>query len=124
MSSQNSQRFSGLQRCTQIGTLERMGTSKEYGELDSRISDLLAQKVSEREVKYRALAAETGMSLNRVGKILRKEPPPATLGEIDTIAKALGSSAGAVVSSAERAMTEISDESGFIPISRKSRRKE
>jgi transcriptional regulator with XRE-family HTH domain len=69
--------------------------------LDHAVAQILAAAVGSKDISRRALADLTGMSINRLGIILREEEPPATLGEVATIAYALGMSAGAVVRRAE-----------------------
>ncbi len=50
----------------------------------------------------RTMAASAEMSMNRLGKILRQEPPPASIGEFGAIAEVLGLSLGTVMLEAER----------------------
>lgn len=69
--------------------------------LDHAVAQILAAAVGSTDISRRHLADMTGMSINRLGIILREEEPPATLGEVATIAYALGMSAGAVVRRAE-----------------------
>lgn len=57
--------------------------------------------VEQSGVSRRDLASRTGISANRLGIILRREPPPATVGEVGQIAAALGTTASAVISEAE-----------------------
>ena len=54
----------------------------------------------------RDLARETGMSTNRIGIILRHEPPPATVGEVGLLAAAVGRTASAVIAEAEGPVSE------------------
>lgn len=79
---------------------DRMGTKKVHGPQDEAAVDVLRDEVDRQGVSYRALAARADMSLNRVGIILRKETPPATLGEVDQIAQALGLTLSEVVARA------------------------
>lgn len=78
-----------------------MGTSKGLDEADRNVAKELQRLVQETGLSYRDIAAKTGMSINRIGKILRQEPPPATMGEIHKIASAAGSTASQVVGRAE-----------------------
>lgn len=91
-----------LRPCTQLGTLVGMGTSKGLEPGDKAAAELLQELVTESGKSYRAIRDETGISINRIGKILRQEPPPASLGEVGLIARALGSSATEVVTRSER----------------------
>jgi transcriptional regulator with XRE-family HTH domain len=77
--------------------------------IDREISRLLAALVDEREISQRPLAEQAGMSHNRLGKILRGEEPPATNGEIDAIARALGRTASSIVREAEANLTSGSE---------------
>lgn len=79
-----------------------MGTKKKLEPADHAVADVLAEKVKESGLSYRAIREETGMSINRIGIILRKEPPPATIGEIGAIAGEIGLTASEIVGEAER----------------------
>lgn len=74
--------------------------------LDALVADYLSDGVRKSGLTYRQLSAATGMSINRIGIILRHEPPPATVGEISTLARALGLTASALVERAESADDE------------------
>ncbi|MCC4249532.1 helix-turn-helix domain-containing protein [Microbacterium testaceum] len=76
-------------------------TQKVLLDVDRRIAEILASLVESAGMSRRDLAARTGISANRLGIILRQEPPPATVGEVGQIAVALGTTAGAVISEAE-----------------------
>lgn len=76
-------------------------TQKALLDVDRRIAELLAMLVEQSGVSRRDLASRTGISANRLGIILRQEPPPATVGEVGQIAAALGTTASAVISEAE-----------------------
>ena len=67
-----------------------MGTRKEFEPIDEAVADLLGEAVTESGMSYRALRDATGLSINRIGIILRKEPPPATMGEIGALTDATG----------------------------------
>lgn len=71
-----------------MGTLSRM--AKNLLRMDSLIADYLRDGVRDAGKSYRDLAAETGMSINRIGIILRQEPPPVTVGELGLLAAAVG----------------------------------
>ena len=73
--------------------------------LDGAIADLLAAVVKSSGHTRRDLAQELGMSTNRIGIILRKEPPPATVGEVGLLASVVGQSASEVIAAAEKALS-------------------
>lgn len=77
-------------------------TQKTLLPIDARIAEILAEGVERAEITRRTLADMTGMSLNRLGIILRQEPPPATVGEVGAIARAIGTTASQVTAQAER----------------------
>ena len=51
---------------------------KDLEPVDIAAADALLSAMKEAGISQRQVARESGMSLNRVGIILRKEPPPAT----------------------------------------------
>lgn len=69
--------------------------------IDALIADQLIQGVRDAGLTYRQIAAATGMSINRLGIILRKEPPPATVGEIGLIAGCFGATPSEIILAAE-----------------------
>lgn len=69
--------------------------------MDAAIAGYLREAVDASDITYRELAARTGISLNRIGIILRQEPPPATIGEMGLIAGALGFTALELIARAE-----------------------
>lgn len=69
--------------------------------MDALIAEYLHQAVQDAGITYRKIAATTGMSINRIGIILRRESPPATLGEIGMIGSAVGLTASELVERAE-----------------------
>lgn len=89
-----------------MGTLSNVArTQKNLLDVDLRISEVLAELVDTAGISRRELASLTGISANRLGIILRQEPPPATVGEVGQIAGAVGSTASLVIARAE-AMTD------------------
>ncbi len=89
-----------------MGTLAIVArTQKHLLDVDLRISEVLAELVDAAGISRRELASLTGISANRLGIILRQEPPPATVGEVGQIATAVGSTASLVIARAE-ALTE------------------
>ena len=78
-----------------------MGTKKEFEPIDEAIAELLGKAVTNSGMTYRALRDATGLSINRIGIILRKEPPPATMGEIGAIAGATGRDVAQLVAHAD-----------------------
>ena len=78
-----------------------LGVAKNLLQIDELIADQLLTGVQNAELTYRQIAAATGMSINRLGIILRKEPPPATVGEVGLIARCFGSTASEIILAAE-----------------------
>ncbi len=95
-------------------------TSKELLPVDAQIAALLAQAVADAGLSQRELAALTGMSQNRLSTILRKDPPPATVGEVGVIAVAVGTTASAVIGRAE-AQASAQSAANITPITRNVR---
>lgn len=86
-----------------MGTLARMSdTPKKYGDIDVALSMVIADLLEKSGESLRVVAARAGMSHNRLGKIKRQETPPASPGELDRIAIALGTTASEVFAAAER----------------------
>lgn len=75
--------------------------AKQLHAVDATITRYLNEGRESAGLTYRQIAARTGMSINRIGIILRYESPPATLGEIRLIASSFNASASALVSRAE-----------------------
>lgn len=73
--------------------------------VDRRIGEILLDLVEQSGLSRRELAARTSLSANRLGIILRQEPPPATVGEVGQIAAVLGTTATAIITQAE--MTNV-----------------
>ncbi|GEM_PF-5911664 len=78
-----------------------LGVAKHLLPIDALIADQLIEGVRDAGLTYRQIAAATGMSINRLGIILRKEPPPATVGEVGLIAGCFGATASQIIVSAE-----------------------
>lgn len=74
---------------------------KELQSVDREIAAVLAEHVEQHGITRRELALATGMSTNRLGIILRQQPPPATVGEVGLISRAIGITASAVIAEAE-----------------------
>jgi transcriptional regulator with XRE-family HTH domain len=72
--------------------------------VDAAIADYIRNGVESAGLTYREIAAQTGMSINRIGIILRKEPPPATVGEISCIARTFGMKASDLIAEAETSL--------------------
>ncbi|MEN1976867.1 hypothetical protein [Cellulomonas olei] len=80
-----------------------MATSaKPIRSLDREVATLLLAAADASGMNRRTMAASAEMSMNRLGKILRQEPPPASIGEFGAIAEVLGLSLGEVMQEAER----------------------
>lgn len=75
---------------------------KELSEIDFLVQSLLAEAVEDAGLPQAELGKRTGMSQNRVGIILRRETPPASVGEIGSIAQEVGTSASSLIAEAER----------------------
>lgn len=75
---------------------------KGYGALDLAVSEVIAELLEASGRSLRDVAAAASMSHNRLGKIKRLDTPPASPGEVDRIAQALGTSASHVFRDAER----------------------
>ncbi|MBB5472531.1 hypothetical protein HF998_00845 [Cellulomonas hominis] len=84
-----------------------MATSaKPIRDLDREVAFLLLAAAEKSGMNRRTMAASAEMSMNRLGKILRQEPPPASIGEFGAIAQVLGLSLGEVMREAERRIEE------------------
>ena len=83
-------------------------TKKTLLPMDAAIAEYLRVGIYDSGLVYRQIAAATGMSTNRIGTILRKEPPPATVGEIGMLASVIGTTAAELVERAEAAMEDRS----------------
>jgi transcriptional regulator with XRE-family HTH domain len=77
--------------------------------MDALIAGYLLEAVQQSGVTYRQIASDTGMSINRIGIILRQESPPATLGEIGLIGSAVGLTASELVERAESVVRRPQD---------------
>ncbi|HEY0217913.1 MAG TPA: hypothetical protein VGC57_16095 [Cellulomonas sp.] len=77
-------------------------SAKPIRDLDREVATLLLAAAEESGMNRRTMAASAEMSMNRLGKILRQEPPPASIGEFGAIAEVLGLSLGTVMLEAER----------------------
>lgn len=82
-------------------------TPKRLGPLDSAIATILARAVASTGRTRRDLAADLGMSANRIGIILRHEPPPATVGEVGLLASVVGRTASDVTAEAEALVSDV-----------------
>jgi len=93
-----------------MGTLGGMSDKpKGYGALDTAVSEIVGEILAASGRGLRDVAAEAGMSHNRLGKIKRLETPPPTIGELDRIANALGVTASELFRQAEQriAMSDL-----------------
>lgn len=90
-----------------MGTIVHMSrTPKQYEGMDAAVAGILDSAVESSGQSLRSVAEKAGMSHNRLGKILRRDTPPPTVGEVDRIAVALGMTASEVFTLAE---SEVSD---------------
>lgn len=76
-------------------------TAKPLAPLDFAVVEVLIKHQQMCGVSQRRLAEISGMSLNRVGIILRGETPPASVGEVDVLSMALGLTVTEVLHEAE-----------------------
>ncbi|GAA4707217.1 hypothetical protein GCM10023198_32040 [Promicromonospora umidemergens] len=79
--------------------------SKPLQPLDHEVQRILAEAVRARALSLRTIGDLAGMSANRAGIILRCEEPPATLGELDGIARQVGMTASRLVALGEASLT-------------------
>lgn len=86
-----------------------LDVAKHLLPIDALIADQLIEGVSAAGLTYRQMAATTGMSINRLGIILRKEPPPATVGEVGLIAGCFGATASEIILAAENVARQRND---------------
>lgn len=75
---------------------------KQLTLIDLAVIDALRFRARERGLGTRALSRESGIGLNRTGIILRAEGPAPTVGELDLIAGALGTTASEILLAAEK----------------------
>lgn len=78
-----------------------MARAKQLRPVDHAAQSLLADAVREAGVKHADVGEKAGMSQNRVSIILRLGTPPATVGEISAIARAIGRSGSEFIAAAE-----------------------
>lgn len=70
--------------------------------IDLMVIDTLRSLAKRRCLGTRALSRESGIGLNRTGIILRGDGPAPTVGELDQLAGALGTTASDIMRTAER----------------------
>lgn len=80
-----------------------MSKAKKFMPIDELVAEYLRDAITTSGVTYRDIADRTGMSINRIGIILRREQPPATIGEIGMIADTIGLNASDLVARADDA---------------------
>ena len=78
-----------------------MARAKQLRPVDHLTQSLLADAVRETGAKHADVGEKAGMSQNRVSIILRLGTPPATVGEISAIARAIGRSGSEFIAAAE-----------------------
>lgn len=83
--------------------------AKDFEPLDVALSLVMSDLFEASPLSLRAAAKAAGMSHNRLGKIIHLKTPPASTGEIDRVAMALGSSASAVFAAADLRRSEADD---------------
>ncbi len=77
-------------------------TPKPFEPLDYAVVKVIKAMAFRLGLSQRQISDRAGMSLNRIGIILRDDGPPATVGEIDRIAGVLGVEASAIFAEAEQ----------------------
>ena len=88
--------------CAEIGTLGHVArTAKPLAPLDFAVVGVLTRRQRMCGISQRRLAEASGMSLNRVGIVLRGETPPASVGEVGALSAALGLTVAEVLREAE-----------------------
>lgn len=93
-------------------------SAKPIRELDREVAVLLLAAAGVSGMNRRTMAASAEMSMNRLGKILRQEPPPASIGEFGAIADVLGLSLGKVMAEAERRVAARAASRPMLPFNR------
>jgi len=78
-----------------------MARAKQLRPVDHLTQSLLADAVRETGAKHADVGEKADMSQNRVSIILRLGTPPATVGEISAIARAIGRSGSEFIAAAE-----------------------
>ncbi len=79
-------------------------TPKPLQPLDREIVHVLNERIDAAGLTRRGIEAQSGLGVNRIGIILRGEQPPATVGEVDALARLAGLSASDVIALAEDAL--------------------
>lgn len=75
---------------------------KKLNIIDLMVIDTVRSLTKRRGLGTRALSRESGLGLNRTGIILRADGPAPTVGELDQLASALGTTASDIMRTAER----------------------
>lgn len=88
-----------------------MARAKQLRPVDHAAQSLLADAVREAGVKHADVGEKAGMSQNRVSIILRLGTPPATVGEISAIARAIGRSGSEFIAAAEAEVASAATQS-------------
>lgn len=78
---------------------------KAYQALDGAMAEVIASEVRKRGLTLRDLRDATGMSLNRIGLLLRQESAPVTIGEIGLFADLFDVPASQLMERAEAAVS-------------------
>lgn len=87
---------------------------KDLAPIDHAAQRILNDLVEASGMSHRQIAEATDMSQNRVSTILRRDTPPATMGEIAAIAHAIGTSGAEVFLQAEAEVRESQDSVGGV----------
>lgn len=90
--------------------------SKTLETIDKHTQSLLADAAARKGLSQNRLAEITGMSQNRIGIIFRLETPPATVGEVCSIAHAIGKHGSEFIEQAEIIVEQESASSSSSPV--------
>lgn len=91
-----------LQSCPQVGTICGMPhAAKPLQPLDVEVVKVLQEMIDTSGVSRAQIAIAARIGNNRSGRIFRFQSPGVTLGELDALAVALGSSGSEILSLAE-----------------------
>lgn len=82
---------------------------KDLAPIGRAAQSILNDLVEASMISHRALAEKTGMSQNRVSIILRRDTPPATVGELMAIAQVLGVSVSQILAEAEARIAPLAE---------------
>ena len=88
-------------------------TKKALDPIDSRVQELLSEAVARTDLTQGQIGKQIGLSQNRVSIILRRDTPPASIGELHAIAKLVGVRVSDLIEQAETELSERSNRFEF-----------